>query len=106
MTSLPAGLRHGWSGALVCGPVSRAARLEGNIVRARIRRMALVCAGALAIVPLSAGAASAQSPEDFCDEVPGELEPVFGPICEGLADDENGDENGDERRRPDRDAAR
>jgi hypothetical protein len=65
--------------------------------RATIRRAGLICAGALAVLPLAAGPAAAQSAEDFCEQVPGELEPVFGPICEGLEDGDDGDdgENGD-----------
>jgi hypothetical protein len=67
-------------------------------VRARttIRRAALICASALAVLPLAAGPAAAQSAEDFCDEVPGELEPVFGPICEQMADDGEDGEDGED----------
>ena len=79
-------------------------KLEGVWMdaRSKIRRMALVCAGALAIVPLTAAPATAQDlpiptdPEALCDEAPDEAEALFGPICEQVADDngENGDDNG------------
>jgi hypothetical protein len=68
-------------------------------VRARttMRRAALICAGSLAVLPLAAGPAAAQSAEDFCAEVPGELEPVFGPICEQFAEDDGDDaDDGDD----------
>ena len=72
--------------------------------RSKIRRMALVCAGALAIVPLTVAPAAAQlepitdelDPEALCEEAPEEAEALFGPICEQVTDDngENGDDNG------------
>jgi hypothetical protein len=68
-----------------------------DIVRTRstIRRMAFVCAGALAIVPLAAGAAAAQSAEELCEQAPGD--PITEALCDAFADD-NGDEgeNGDD----------
>jgi hypothetical protein len=64
--------------------------------RTKIRRLALVCAGAMAIVPLSAGAASAQSAED-CEQ----FEPLGDAFVEGCEDfaeqfEDDGDEGEDD----------
>ncbi len=67
--------------------------------RSMIRRMALVCAGSLAIVPLFAGAATAQSQEEFCDEVVADFGEEFQDECNEFElgdDEENGEEDGDD----------
>ncbi len=63
--------------------------------RATIRRMALVGAGALAVLPLTAGAATAQSAED-CQELAAISDELVA-LCEEVAgaiegDDDNGDD--------------
>jgi hypothetical protein len=68
--------------------------------RATIRRAALVCAGALAVLPLAAAPATAQSAED-CEEF-GAISEEFVEGCKQLAeqfegDDENGDEDGEDQ---------
>jgi hypothetical protein len=65
--------------------------------RSRIRRMALVCASALVILPLTAVPATAQSAED-CDQfaaIPGIGEQVADG-CRQLAEQAGGDDDGDE----------
>jgi hypothetical protein len=67
---------------------------------ATIRRAALVCAGALAVLPLAALPATAQSAED-CEEF-GAISEEFVEGCKQLAeqfegDGENGDEDGEDQ---------